>query len=149
MRSLSTKLLVSKRRRGHTQKPQKVISTMAKILYVEDNEDNVYMLSMRLKRKGHEIVIAWDGQQGIDMAISEKPDLILMDLSLPIMDGWAAAQKLKSNDATKRIPIIALSAHAMQEHKDRALEAGCDDYDTKPVDIKRLLGKIGEQLSGL
>ena len=123
-------------------------NTLAKILYVEDNEDNVYMLSMRLKRKGHEIVIAWDGQEGIDKAKSENPDLILMDLSLPIMDGWTAAENLKSNEATKKIPIIALSAHAMQEHKARALGAGCDDYDTKPVDIKRLLGKIDKQLTG-
>ena len=115
---------------------------MAKILYVEDNEDNVYMLSMRLKRKGHEIVIAWDGQEGMDKAKTEKPDLILMDLSLPVMDGWTAAENLKSSEATKKIPIIALSAHAMQEHKDRALEAGCDDYDTKPIDLKRLLSKI-------
>ena len=122
---------------------------MAKILYVEDNEDNVYMLSMRLKRKGHEIIIAWDGQEGMEKAKTEKPDIILMDLSLPVMDGWTAAENLKSSEATKKIPIIALSAHAMQEHKDRALEAGCDDYDTKPVDIKRLLEKIDKQLTGV
>ena len=122
---------------------------MAKILYVEDNEDNVYMLSMRLKRKGHEIIIAWDGQEGMEKAKTEKPDIILMDLSLPVMDGWTAAENLKSSEATKKIPIIALSAHAMQEHKDRALEAGCNDYDTKPVDIKRLLEKIDKQLAGM
>ena len=117
---------------------------MIKILYVEDNEDNVYMLSRRLKRKGFEIVIAVDGEQGVEMASSEKPDLILMDLSLPKMDGWTATKHIKSNNDLKSIPIIALSAHAMPEHRDRALNAGCSDYDTKPVDIKRLLGKIGQ-----
>ena len=116
---------------------------MTKILYVEDNEDNVYMLSRRLKRKGFEIVIAVDGEQGVEMASSEKPDLILMDLSLPTMDGWTATAKIKEIEAVKDIPVIALSAHAMPEHRDRALKAGCSDYDTKPVDIKRLLEKIG------
>ena len=119
---------------------------MTKILYVEDNEDNVYMLSRRLKRKGFEIVIAVDGEQGVEMASSEKPDLILMDLSLPKMDGWTATKYIKSNDKLKSIPIIALSAHAMEEHKQRALDSGCNDYDTKPVDINRLLSKISEQL---
>ena len=119
---------------------------MTKILYVEDNEDNVYMLSRRLKRKGFEIVIAVDGKQGVEMASSEKPDLILMDLSLPKMDGWTATKHIKSNDKLKSIPIIALSAHAMEEHKQRALDSGCNDYDTKPVDINRLLSKISEQL---
>ena len=119
---------------------------MTKILYVEDNEDNVYMLSRRLKRKGFEIVIAVDGEQGVEMASSEKPDLILMDLSLPKMDGWTATKQIKSNNELKSIPIIALSAHAMEEHKQRALDCGCNDYDTKPVDINRLLTKISEQL---
>ena len=119
---------------------------MTKILYVEDNEDNVYMLSRRLKRKGFEIVIAVDGEQGVEMASSEKPDLILMDLSLPKMDGWTANKHIKSNEKLKSIPIIALSAHAMEEHKQRALDSGCNDYDTKPVDINRLLSKISEQL---
>ena len=119
---------------------------MTKILYVEDNEDNVYMLSRRLKRKGFDIVIAVDGEQGVEMASTEKPDLILMDLSLPKMDGWTATKHIKSNDELKSIPIIALSAHAMEEHKQRALDSGCNDYDTKPVDINRLLSKISEQL---
>ena len=117
-----------------------------KILYVEDNPDNIYMLSRRLKKKGFEIIIAGDGQEGIDMAKEEKPDLILMDLSLPTMDGWTATKKIKGMNEIKEIPIIALSAHAMPEHRDRALEAGCSDYDTKPVDIKRLLGKIGQYI---
>ena len=116
--------------------------TMTKILYVEDNEDNVYMLSRRLKRKGFEIAIAMDGEQGLEMAQQEKPDLILMDLSLPKMDGWTATKHLKKSDTTQTIPVIALSAHAMEEHRQSALEAGCDDYDTKPVDMARLLGKI-------
>ena len=119
---------------------------MTKILYIEDNEDNVYMLSRRLKRKGFEIVVAVDGEQGVKMASSEKPDLILMDLSLPKMDGWTATKQIKSNDDLKSIPIIALSAHAMEEHKQRAIESGCNDYDTKPVDIERLLSKISAQL---
>ena len=119
---------------------------MTKILYVEDNEDNVYMLSRRLKRKGFEIVVAVDGEQGVEMASSEKPDLILMDLSLPKMDGWTATKRIKSNNDLKSIPIIALSAHAMEEHKQRAIESGCNDYDTKPVDIERLLSKISAQL---
>ena len=119
---------------------------MTKILYVEDNEDNVYMLSRRLKRKGFEIVVAVDGEQGVEMASSEKPDLILMDLSLPKMDGWTATKRIKSNNDLKSIPIIALSAHAMEEHKQRAIDSGCNDYDTKPVDIERLLSKISAQL---
>ena len=119
---------------------------MTKILYVEDNEDNVYMLSRRLKRKGFDIVIAVDGEQGVEMASSEKPDLILMDLSLPKMDGWTATKHIKGNSELQSIPIIALSAHAMEEHKQRALESGCNDYDTKPVDLDRLLTKISKQL---
>jgi len=120
---------------------------MIKILYVEDNEENIYMLSRRLKKKGFEIVIARDGEEGIALAQHESPDLILMDLSLPKLDGWGATKQLKGNSETQHIPIIALSAHAMAEHKASALEAGCDDYDTKPVDLARLLSKINMQLS--
>ena len=119
---------------------------MTKILYVEDNPDNVYMLTRRLKKKGFELIIAGDGQEGIDKAIEERPDLILMDLSLPTMDGWTATAEIKKIEEVKDIPIIALSAHAMPEHRDRAIKAGCSDYDTKPVDIKRLLGKIGQYI---
>jgi len=120
---------------------------MSKILYVEDNEDNIYMLSRRLKRKGFDLVIACDGEEGVEVAEKEVPDLILMDLSLPKLDGWGAAKALKNNKKTQHIPIIALSAHAMQEHKESALEAGCNDYDTKPVEFARLLSKIEEQLA--
>ena len=119
---------------------------MTKILYVEDNPDNVYMLTRRLKKKGFELIIAGDGQEGIDKAVEEKPDLILMDLSLPTMDGWTATAKIKEIEQVKDIPIIALSAHAMPEHRDRALKAGCSDYDTKPVDIKRLLSKMEQYI---
>lgn len=117
---------------------------MTKILLVEDNEMNRDMLSRRLKRKGFEVVIAVDGQAGVDMAKSESPDLILMDLSLPIMDGWEATRNIKGDGATQSIPVIALTAHAMQGDEEKALEAGCDDYDTKPVQFKRLLEKIGK-----
>ena len=119
---------------------------MTKILYVEDNPDNVYMLTRRLKKKGFELIIAGDGQEGIDKAIEENPDLILMDLSLPTMDGWTATAEIKKIEGVKDIPIIALSAHAMPEHRDRAIKAGCSDYDTKPVDIKRLLNKMGQYI---
>ena len=117
---------------------------MARILLVEDNELNRDMLSRRLKKRGFEIDIAIDGQQGIDMATSGKPDLILLDMSLPVVDGWDAAKTLKADDGTKAIPIIALTAHAMAGDKEKALAAGCDDYDTKPVDLARLLEKIGQ-----
>ncbi len=100
---------------------------MTKILYVEDNEDNIYMLSRRLKKKNFEVIIATDGADGVEKAKSEKPNLILMDLSLPIMDGWTATKIIKSDDNTKHIPVIALSAHAMEEHRDSAIAAGCDD----------------------
>ena len=120
---------------------------MTNILYVEDNEDNIYMLSKRLKKKGFTITIAKDGEEGLKAARELKPDLILMDLSLPFLDGWEATKILKSEPETKLIPVIALSAHAMQEHKDKALEAGCDDYDTKPVDITRLLSKINNLIN--
>jgi CheY-like chemotaxis protein len=120
---------------------------MSKLLYVEDNEDNIYMLSRRLKRNGFDLVIARDGEEGVEKAEKEVPDLILMDLSLPKLDGWGATKALKKNKKTQHIPIIALSAHAMQEHKESALQAGCNDYDTKPVDFARLLLKIEEQLA--
>lgn len=115
---------------------------MAKILLVEDNEMNRDMLSRRLLRYGHEVVIAADGQQGINMAVSEQPDLILMDMSLPVIDGWEATRRVRANDATRKIPVIALTAHAMSGDREKAMEAGCDDYDTKPVEITRLLGKM-------
>ena len=117
---------------------------MKKILYVEDNEDNIYMLKRRLTKKGFDVVIAENGQIGADLSQSEDPDLILMDLSLPVMDGWDATQLIKSNPKTQAIPIIVLSANAMEEHKQRALSAGADDYDTKPVDLARLLSKMAK-----
>jgi CheY-like chemotaxis protein len=115
---------------------------MVKILYIEDNEDNLYMLSNRLTRRGYEVVSARSGEQGIAMAASEAPALILMDLSLPIIDGWEATRRLKSEALTRNIPVIALSAHAMAGDREKAIAAGCDEYDTKPVDLPRLLGKI-------
>jgi CheY-like chemotaxis protein len=121
---------------------------MTKILYVEDNDDNVYMLSARLARAGFQVAVARDGEQGVSMAASEGPDLILMDLSLPVVDGWEATRRLKGAAETQGIPVIALSAHAMDGDRARALEAGCDDYDSKPVDFPRLLGKIRALLAG-
>ena len=115
---------------------------MPKILYVEDNEDNVYMLTRRLARSGFEVVVAADGEQGIEMARTEGPDLILMDLSLPVLDGWVATRRIKAAEETRTIPIIALSAHAMPGDREKALEAGCDDYDSKPVKLPGLLAKI-------
>ena len=115
---------------------------MSKILIVEDNEMNRDMLSRRLERKGFEVVMAEDGAKGVDMSKSENPDLILMDLSLPVMDGWEATSTIKADDSTKNIPIIVLTAHAMAGDREKALEAGADEYDTKPIDFKRLLGKI-------
>jgi CheY-like chemotaxis protein len=119
----------------------------AKILLIEDNEMNRDMLSRRLTRKGYEVLIAVDGGQGIAMARSEAPDLILMDMSLPITDGWEATRQLKAAPETRQIPVIALTAHAMTSDRDKAMQAGCDDYDTKPVELARLLGKI-ESLLG-
>ena len=116
--------------------------SMAKILLVEDNEMNRDMLSRRLERRGYEVVIAVDGQQGVDLAQSALPDLILMDMSLPVIDGWEATRQLKSMDRMKAVPIIALTAHAMSGDREKALEAGCNDYDTKPIELPRLLGKI-------
>ena len=122
--------------------------TVVKILLVEDNEMNRDMLSRRLVRKGYDIVIAVDGQQAIDMASAESPDLILMDMSLPVIDGWETTRRVKANPQTQVIPIIALTAHALVEDKDKAIAAGCDDFDTKPVDIQRLVGKIEALLNG-
>jgi two-component system cell cycle response regulator DivK len=119
---------------------------MPKILLVEDNDMNRDMLSRRLIRNGYEVSIAVDGQQGADMALSERPDLILMDMSLPVIDGWEATRRIKANDATRRIPVIALTAHAMAGDREKAMEVGCEDYDTKPVEISRLLGKIAALL---
>ena len=119
---------------------------MPKILYVEDNEDNIYMLKRRLIKKGFEVLIAENGKIGVELSLAEKPDLILMDLSLPIMDGWEATRLIKTDARTQSIPIIVLSANAMEEHKQSALAAGADDYDTKPVDLKRLLDKMNRFL---
>jgi CheY-like chemotaxis protein len=119
---------------------------MAKVLIVEDNEMNRDMLSRRLERRGYQIILAVDGMQGIAMARSERPDLILMDMSLPVMDGWTATKELKAQPDTARIPIIALTAHAMAGDEIKAREAGCDDYDTKPIELPRLLEKIEAQL---
>ena len=118
----------------------------AKILLVEDNEMNRDMLSRRLIRKGFDVIIAEDGVKGLELANSELPDLILMDMSLPEMDGWEATRQLKAGDKTRTIPIIALTAHAMSNDRDKALEAGCDDYDTKPVELPRLLEKMATLL---
>jgi two-component system cell cycle response regulator DivK len=113
-----------------------------RILYVEDNDDNIYMLTRRLRRQGVEVVVARDGLAGIKAAQAERPDLILMDLGLPVLDGWQTAKRLKADPSTQSIPIIALSAHAMAGDRSQAMEAGCDEYDTKPVDWPRLWGKI-------
>ena len=115
---------------------------MARILYVEDNDDNIYLLRNRLQRQGFDVLVARDGASGVEMAKSEHPDLVLMDLGLPVLDGWDAARLLKADPATRDIPIIALSAHAMPGDRTRALDAGCDDYDGKPVEWLRLLAKI-------
>lgn len=115
---------------------------MPRILLVEDNEMNRDMLSRRLRKKGHEVLIAADGEAGVRMAASTRPDLILMDMSLPAVDGWEATRRIKGLPETESIPIIALTAHAMAGDRDKAIEAGCDDYDSKPVDFERLLGKI-------
>ncbi|MDE0029288.1 MAG: response regulator [Deltaproteobacteria bacterium] len=115
---------------------------MTRILYVEDNDDNIYMLERRLRRKGYDVVIATDGEAGVEMSRSAAPSLILMDLNLPVLDGWEAAGRIKSAPETRHIPIIALSSHAMEGDRESAITAGCDDYDTKPVDLARLLAKI-------
>jgi two-component system cell cycle response regulator DivK len=115
---------------------------MARILLVEDNEMNSDMLSRRLQRRGYEVVVAVDGEQGVAMARSETPDLILMDMSLPVIDGWEATRQIKAVPATQAIPVIALTSHAMKGDRERALAAGCDDYDIKPIEFQRLLDKI-------
>jgi len=120
---------------------------MAKILLVEDNEMNRDMLSRRLIRRNYEVAVALDGKQGVDMAVSESPDLILLDMSLPVLNGWDAARILKADPVTQKIPIIALTAHAMGGDREKALEAGCDEYETKPVEFKRLLEKINHLLN--
>jgi len=122
-------------------------SQMTKVLVVEDNEMNRDMLSRRLTRRGFQVIFAVDGQQGVDLARSERPDIILMDMSLPVMDGWEATRRVKSDDATRSVPVIGLTAHAMAGDREKAIEAGCDDYDTKPVELERLIGKM-ERLLG-
>ena len=120
---------------------------MTKILLVEDNEMNRDMLGRRLQRRGFDLLVAVDGAQGVAMAQADAPDLILMDMSLPVMDGWEATRRLKAAPETRSIPVIALTAHAVSGDREKAIEAGCDDYDTKPVDLDRLLSKIGALLS--
>ena len=119
-----------------------------KVLYVEDNEDNVYMLKRRLSKLSCDVLIAANGAQGFTMAQEQMPDIILMDLSLPVMDGWEATRRLKACEQTRHIPVIALTANAMAGDRDSALAAGCDDFDTKPIDFPRLLEKIRAHLSG-
>lgn len=121
---------------------------MAKILLVEDNEMNRDMLSRRLERRGYEVIVAVDGEEGVARAKAEAPDLVLMDMSLPVLDGWEATRQLKAAPETKSIPVIALTAHAMAGDREKALEAGCDDFDTKPIDLPRLLGKLESLLGG-
>jgi two-component system cell cycle response regulator DivK len=120
---------------------------MAKVLLVEDNEMNRDMLSRRLIRRGFQVVFAVDGQQGVDLAHSERPDIILMDMSLPAIDGWEATRRVKADNATRSVPVIGLTAHAMAGDREKAIEAGCDDYETKPVELDRLISKI-ERLLG-
>ena len=115
---------------------------MIKVLYVEDNEDNIYMLKNRLSRKGDTVLIAMDGAQGVAMAAAEQPELILMDLSLPVLDGWEATRQIKAAETTRHIPVIALSAHAMTGDREKALAAGCDDFDSKPIELDRLIRKM-------
>lgn len=121
---------------------------MVKVLIVEDNEMNRDMLSRRLERKGYEVAMAFDGQAGVEMTLTFSPDLVLMDMSLPVLDGWEATRRLKADEATRNIPVIALTAHAMAGDEQKALAAGCDDYDTKPVNFKRLLSKIEAAIGG-
>ena len=113
-----------------------------KVLYVEDNDDNIYLIKRRFGRAGFTLVVARDGEEGLAVARSERPDLILMDLSLPVLDGWEATQRLKADPQTRSIPVIALTAHAMTADREKALAAGCDDYDTKPIELPRLLEKM-------
>jgi two-component system cell cycle response regulator DivK len=120
---------------------------MPKVLLVEDNEMNRDMLSRRLIRRGFEVIFAVDGQQGVDLAKSQRPDIILMDMSLPVIDDWEATRRVKSDDATRAVPVIGLTAHAMSGDREKAMEAGCDDYDTKPVELERLIGKMEKLLN--
>lgn len=113
-----------------------------RILYVEDNEDNIYVIKNRLGRAGYTVLVATDGEQGVDMAAAERPDLILMDLTLPVVDGWEATRRIKAQPETQGIPVIALSAHAMAGDREKALAAGCDEFETKPVEMPRLLEKM-------
>ena len=115
---------------------------MVRILYVEDNEDNVYVVKKRFARAGFTVLVATDGEQGVNMAADERPDLILMDLRLPVLDGWEATKRIKAQPETRHIPVIALTAHAMTGDREKALAAGCDDFDTKPVELPRLLEKV-------
>ena len=121
---------------------------MMRILYVEDNDDNVYVLKTRFGRAGYTVLVATDGAQALTMAAAEKPDLIVMDLAMPVLDGWETTRRLKALEETRDIPVIALSSHAMAGDREKALAAGCDDFDTKPVEIKRLLAKIEAVLGG-
>ncbi len=121
---------------------------MARILLVEDNEMNRDMLSRRLERRGYSVLLAVDGGEGVTLTRSELPDLVLMDMSLPVLDGWEATRQLKASPNTRAIPIIGLTAHAMSGDREKAIEAGCDDYDTKPIDLPRLIGKIEALLGG-
>ena len=120
---------------------------MPKILLVEDNEMNRDMLSRRLERRGYEVLIAIDGAEGVSRAVADQPDLILMDISLPVLDGWEATRQIKADERSRSIPVIALTAHAMETDRERAIGAGCDDFDTKPVELERLLEKIEHQLA--
>lgn len=120
---------------------------MTRVLLVEDNEMNRDMLSRRLTRRGFEVIFAVNGQEGVDLARSERPDIILMDMSLPVLDGWEATRRVKADTATRSVPVIGLTAHAMSGDRERAIEAGCDDYDTKPVELDRLIGKIERLIS--
>jgi CheY-like chemotaxis protein len=118
-----------------------------RVLYVEDNDDNAFMLSSRLKKRGFQVSVAVDGEKGVAATRRDKPDIVIMDLHLPVLDGFEATRRLKADPATQSIPVIALSAHAMAQHRDQALAAGCDDYDTKPVDLDRLVNKINNLLA--
>lgn len=122
---------------------------MARILLVEDNELNRDMLSRRLERRGYQVVIAVDGEEGLRLAASAKPDLVLMDMSLPVLDGWEATRRLKTDPATRHLPVLGLTAHAMAADREKVLEAGCDEYDTKPVELPRLVAKIEALLAGV
>jgi two-component system cell cycle response regulator DivK len=122
---------------------------MSRILLVEDNEMNRDMLSRRLTRRGFEVVIAVNGQEGVEMTQQQSPDIVLMDMSLPVLDGWEATRRLKAAEETKHIPIIALTAHAMAGDREKTLDAGCDDYDTKPIEFQRLLEKINTLLTNV